>query len=74
MQDDGDRVQAEGFNWGFNGNLVASGIKATCRQQLGNITRGNRAVKLAGIAGLANDDKLLAFELGVNGFGFGAAL
>ena len=70
MQSDAGGVDAERFDRLVEHDLAAVDAEAAGGDHLGQIARGDRAVQLAGVAGLADGEEGLALELAGDGLGF----
>ena len=70
MQRDSRRVQAQRLDRLVQDHLAAVDGEAALGDDVGKIARRDRAVELAGVAGRADGNEGLAFELGRDGFGF----
>jgi hypothetical protein len=70
MEADAELVQAERLDRAVEQDLAALDGNAACRHDLGDVARADRAVELAAVAGLADDDEAFAGELAGDGFGF----
>ena len=74
VEGDGDGVEADRLDRLVEDDLVALHLEAAGGHRVGEVAGRDRAVELAGLAGLADDDEGLAVELGGDRFGLVLAI